>query len=65
MGVLEPLEVGKGDLSEPLESLGWLPLGDMAGLELLLLKRRMAAFTSSAVDAGGEQWAQLQFSGGE
>ena len=42
---LEPLGVGPGERSELLEELGWLPLGEMAGLELLRPKRRMVAAT--------------------
>ena len=40
----DPLVVeGPGERSEPLDELGWLPPGEMVGLELLRLNRRMAA----------------------
>jgi hypothetical protein len=42
MGVLPVAVEGAGDLREPLLMLGWLPFGEMTGLELLRLKIPMA-----------------------
>jgi hypothetical protein len=50
----EPLVVeGPGERSEPLDELGWLPPGEMVGLELLRLNRRMAGESRQA-DADAE-----------
>jgi len=38
MGVLPVAVEGAGDLREPLLMLGWLPFGEMMGLEVLRLK---------------------------
>ena len=47
----DPLVVeGPGERSEPLDELGWLPPGEMVGLELLRLNRRMAAGWSRQAD---------------
>jgi hypothetical protein len=45
----EPLGVGPGDRSEPLEELGWLPPGETTGLEPLRPKILMMATTARGV----------------
>lgn len=55
MGVFPLAVEGTGDLSEPLLMLGWLPLGEMAGLELLRLNMPMAERWAAA---GGERSVQ-------
>jgi hypothetical protein len=53
------LGVGPGERSELLEEFGWLPLGEMAGLELLRPKRRMAVATGGVQAEGVVQSSLL------